>query len=148
MIRRALGPLTAILVAAAAAHAQIGATATVPLGADVPYTAGGIGFDEMQQLKEREKNFNLKLVFTLIEGNYVSDVQIVVSDATGKSLLVLDAPGPVMLAKLARGTYVVRATYEGAAQTRKITVGDRLRTEYLRWPSNPETDFPGPKATE
>ena len=43
---------------------------------------------------------------------------------------------------------VVRAAYAGNAQTRKITVGDRLRTEYLRWPSNPETDFPGPKSSE
>lgn len=46
------------------------------------------------------------------------------------------------------GDPLVEATYEGKRQSRKIKLGDRLHTEYLRWPSNPETDFPGPKATE
>ena len=61
---------------------------------------------------------------------------------------MLHAPGPVVLAKLPRGSYVVEATYEGNTQTRRIDVGERMHTEYVRWPSNPENDFPGPKATE
>ena len=102
----------------------------------------------MERLKARERKFNLMLVFTLVEGNYVSDVAVVVKNKEGNPVLVLHAPGPLVLAKLPRGAYVVEATYGSKTQTRRLDVRERMRTEYVRWPSNPETDFPGPKATE
>lgn len=114
----------------------------------VGYLTGGIGSDEMERMKAREGEFNLKLVFTLVEGNYVSDVAVVIKDKAGNPALVLFSPGPLVLAKLPRGAYSVEATYGNNTQTRRVDVSDRLRTEYVRWPSNPETDFPGPKATE
>ena len=43
-------------------------------------------------------------------------------------------------------TYTVTATYEGKPRTRKVTVGNRLSTAYLRWPSDPAKDFV-PRAT-
>lgn len=112
------------------------------------YATAGVGADEIARLKARESEFNVKLVFTLMEGNYLSDVAVVVNDRSGNPVLVLAAPGPMVLAKLPPGAYVVQATYEGRTVTRKLDVRERLRTEYLRWPSNPETDFPGPKGTE
>jgi len=148
MIARVVTCVIAALLAAGVAHAQSGATATRSGTGAIEYVTGGVGSDEMQQLTAREKEFNLKLVFTLVEGNYVSDVDVAVQDASGKSLLAVSARGPIVLAKLPRGSYVIQASYEGKTQTRKVTVGERLRTEYLRWPSNPETDFPGPKANE
>lgn len=116
--------------------------------ASIDYMASGVGADEVERLKAREKDFNLKLVFTLVEGNYVSDVAVTVKDKTGNPVLVLFSPGPLVLVKLPRGSYVLEATYENNKQTRKVDVRERLRTEYVRWPSNPQTDFPGPKATE
>jgi hypothetical protein len=112
------------------------------------HVTGGIGTDEMQRLKAQEKDFNLKLVFTLVEGNYLSDVAVTIKDINGKPLLNLNAQGPLVLAKLPRGAYVVHATYEGKEQIRKVSVAERLRTEYFRWSGNPETDFPGPKQHE
>jgi hypothetical protein len=126
----------------AGAHAQ-----TAQTGA-VGYLAGGVGADEMERMKAREGEFNLKLVFTLVEGNYVSDVAVVIKDKAGNPALVLFSPGPLVLAKLLPGAYSIEATYGNNTQTRRVDVSDRLRTEYVRWPSNPETDFPGPKATE
>ena len=148
MIRRVGILLLTVLFASAPAHAQSTASAGGTGKAAVSYAAGGIGIDEMQKLQARENEFNLKLVCTLVEGNYVSDVEVAVKDAAGQSLLTLTAQGPVVLARLPHGSYVVEATYDGKTQTRNVKLGDRLRTEYLRWPSNPETDFPGPKATE
>jgi hypothetical protein len=148
MTTRVLACLLAALLAAGAAHAQIGATAARSGTGAIEYVTGGIGSDQMEQLKAREKDFNLKLVFTLVEGNYLSDVNVAIKDAGGKPLLTVNAQGPIVLAKLPRGSYTVEATYEGKAQTRKVAVAERLRTEYLRWPSNPETDSPGPKRTE
>jgi hypothetical protein len=135
--------ILAMIVFLAAIAAPPQSQAATPAG--VPFASGGVGADEMQRLKAREKEFNLKLVFTLVEGNYLSDVAVVVKDAAGKPVLTAQAPGPILLAKLARGSYTVDATYEGRTLTRNLKVGDRLHTEYLRWPSNPQTDFPGPK---
>ena len=112
------------------------------------YLAGGVGADDIARLTARQGEFNVKLVFTLVEGNYVSDVAVVVRDKSGKAVLAVTSPGPLLLAKLQRGSYVVTSTYDGQTLTRRIDVRERLRTEYIRWPSNPETDFPGPKASE
>jgi hypothetical protein len=109
----------------------------------VPYVSGGVGEDALARLKAREKEFNLKLVFTLTEGNYLADVGVSIADASGKALVEHVTDGPVFMARLPAGTYVVAARYSGSAQTRKVSLSaGRLHTEYLRWPSDPRTDFP------
>jgi hypothetical protein len=113
----------------------------------VEYVSGGIGENAQQQLNERAKDYNLKLVFTLNEGNYIADVDVAVKDAKGRTVVQDVAEGPIFLAKLPAGQYNVTANYEGKSQTRKLRVGKGLRTEYLRWPSNPEVDNPLPRET-
>ena len=58
------------------------------------------------------------------------------------------SPGPIVLVRLPNGEYTVDATYDGKTQTRKLAAGERMRTESLRWPSDPEKDFPGPKDSD
>lgn len=109
----------------------------------VPYVSGGVGEDALARLKAREKEFNLKLVFTLTEGNYLADVGVSIADASGRPLVEHVTDGPIFMARLPAGTYVVTARYSGSAQTRKVSLSaGRLHTEYLRWPSDPRTDFP------
>jgi hypothetical protein len=143
-----------VVLAAAPAHAQSSKDAdglkhvNVEKSAEgVEYVSGGIGEDAQQQLNERAKDFNLKLVFTLNEGNYIADVNVAVKDAKGRTVVEDLAEGPIFLAKLPPGQYNVTANYDGKTQTRKLRVGQGLRTEYLRWPSNPETDNPLPRET-
>ena len=112
---------------------------------NVPIISGGIGFDDQQFVAAREREYNLKLLFTLNEGNYISDVDVVIQDAGGRTLAQHETSGPFMLAKLPSGSYNVVATYEGKRQTRRVNVGAGLRTEQFRWPSNPSTDFPAQK---
>lgn len=117
---------------------------SVAMLSNVPFVSGGVGFDDQQSLAARAREFNLKLLFTLNEGNYVADVGVVIQDAGGRTLLQHEAPGPFLMAKLPGGTYTVTATYEGKTQTRRVSVGNGMRTEHFRWPSNPQTDFPLP----
>ncbi|RSL37836.1 hypothetical protein CEP53_015448, partial [Fusarium sp. AF-6] len=99
-----------------------------------------------ERLKAREREFNLKLVFTLVEGNYVADVGVTIKNAAGKTMVEHVADGPFFMAKLPAGAYSVTTVYEGKTQTRKVSIRDgRLHTEYIRWPSNPATDFPLPR---
>ncbi|MEK6593506.1 MAG: hypothetical protein AABZ67_10515 [Pseudomonadota bacterium] len=111
----------------------------------VSFVSGGIGVDSEERLKAREKEFNLKLVFTLVEGNYLSDVGVSIKNAGGKTLVEHVADGPFFLAKLPAGTYTVATSYEGKNQIRKVSVGAGLKTEYFRWASNPQTDYVLPR---
>lgn len=111
-------------------------------GAAIPFISGGIGADAIAELKAKEPQYNLKLVFSLIEGNYVADVNVVLKSATGAVVLEHLADGPIFLARLPDGNYTAAVTYRGSTQTRPIKVGEKLHTEYFRWPSNPETDLP------
>ena len=107
------------------------------------YISGGIGETEQEQLVAREKEFNLKLVFSLIEGNYVADVGVVVTDAKGRKIAEHVAEGPFFMARLPAGDYQISATYDGKSVFRKTRItANRLRTEYFRWPANPEDDLP------
>lgn len=108
----------------------------------IEYVAGGIGVEAQERFNKLAKDrFNLKLVFTLNEGNYIADVNVAVKDARGRTVVEEMADGPYLLAKIPRGRYTVTATYDGKTVTRTMQVGAGLRTAYLRWPSNPATDF-------
>jgi hypothetical protein len=130
-----------IMVFALLGTAAAPAAEKVPAAGNVSFLSGGVGIDSEQQIKAREKEFNLKLVFTLVEGNYLADVGVRVTDPAGKTVIEHVADGPFFLAKLPAGTYTVTATYNGKTQTRKVSVGERLQTAYLRWPSNPQVDL-------
>ena len=146
----------ALLLAAGAAHAQSGPKGRCPGYPDCPrmaeqkaqstagpqvkkageisYLSGGVGKPEREQLRALEKDFNLKLVFSMADGKYVANVKIVVSDAKGRKLLEHVADGPFFMARLPAGEYSVAATFAGKTQTRKIGVAaNRLHTEHLRW---------------
>ena len=104
----------------------------------ISYLSGGVGKSEREQLRAREKEFNLKLVFTQVDGKFVASVKVVVSDAKGRKLLEHVADGPFFMARLPAGQYSVAATYAGKTQTRKIEVAaNRMRTEHLRWSGTP-----------
>lgn len=114
----------------------------------VTFVSGGIGSASQEQLKAYEKEFNLKLVFTLVEGNFLADVGVTIKNAAGKTLVEHLADGPYFLAKLPAGKYSVSAVYEGKVLTRQVSARDgRLHTEHLRWPGNPGTDFALPPAS-
>lgn len=114
----------------------------------VSFVAGGIGVASQERLKAIEKEFNLKLVFTLVEGNYLADIAVAVKDAKDKTVIEHMADGPFFLARLPAGTYAVTAARNGETQTRKVMVrAGRLLTEHMRWPSKPGIDFPLPRAS-
>jgi hypothetical protein len=100
----------------------------------VSYVSGGVGTDSVDRLSSLARDFNLKFVFALKSGEYVSGVKVTIADAAGKQLLDTTSEGPWFLAKLPAGSYQISATFEGNAVSRKITVeAAKLRTIDLRW---------------
>lgn len=122
--------VSALFLSAGAAHSD----AIVRTAGGISYVSGGVGADSIDELSMISGNFNLKLVFALQAGNYVSDVQVVIADASGKTLLDTTSAGPWFLAKLPVGNYQIVATLGDHVIKRQIAVGTaKLQTIDLRW---------------
>jgi hypothetical protein len=107
--------------------------------AAVPAITGGVSLNARDALRTQERDANLKMVFALNTGNYVSDVQVKVVDSKGNVVIDDTSNGPWLLAKLPPGTYTATATYNGKPITQKFTVGKSgLRTAQFRWPASVE----------
>ena len=112
----------------------ISADATVQTSGGVSYVSGGVGDSSISKLESLAKDFNLKLVFALQSGNYVSDVKVVIADAKGKTLVDATSAGPWFLVKLPAGSYQIVATFAGKDVKRPITLGTaKLQTVDFRW---------------
>jgi hypothetical protein len=122
---------SALLVPVASANSD---DAVVKTTGGVSYVSGGVGTDSIDHLSSLAGDFNLKLVFALNSGSYVSDVGVVIADAAGKTLLDTTSDGPWFLARLPVGNYQIVATFGGNAVRRQVAVGTaKLRTVDFRW---------------
>jgi hypothetical protein len=113
----------------------------------ITFVSGGIGSDSRENLAAREKSYNFKLVLTLDgSGTYVSDARITLSSAAGKKLVEHVTEGPLFLAGLPAGAYVVTATFRNVTHAKKFQVrADRLHTEHMRWLADATQDVTLPR---
>ena len=102
----------------------------------IAYISGGVGADSIEKLNAHSKDFNLRLVFAMTSGDYLSDVGVSIKDASGRTLLQTTSDGPWFLIKLPAGNYQIVATFAGTALTRQAAVGaTELRLVDMRWTS-------------
>lgn len=110
--------------------------AIVRTAGGVPYVSGGVGTESIDRLNSLAGDFNLKLVFALKSGDYVSGVKVTIADAAGKTLLDATSEGPWFLSRLPAGNYQIVATFAGKPEKRAIAVGaEKIRTIDFRWAS-------------
>ena len=101
---------------------------------DVPYLSGGVGADAREELLAKEKEYNLKIVAAERSGDYLAGVKVVIESARKEQVLDTTMEGPILLAKLAPGTYTIRAVNDGQTLTRTVTVpAQGLGRVDLRW---------------
>jgi hypothetical protein len=109
-------------------------TATGAQAQPVPVLSDGVGIEAQQALIPRQREFNLKLVFTLREGDYVAGVAVKITDGGARVVLEQIAAGPILLVRLPAGRYTATLTHEGVTQTRQFTLrGKGLHSEQVRW---------------
>jgi hypothetical protein len=102
--------------------------------ADVPYMSGGAGADAREELLAKEKEYNLKIIVAEKSGDYLAGVKVVIESARKMQVLDTTMEGPILLAKLAPGTYTIRATSDGQTLTRTVTIpAQGLRQVDFRW---------------
>lgn len=127
---------TASLVPALVPMANADNDAVVRTSGGVSYVSGGIGTDSTDRLDSLAKDFNLKLVFAMNSGNYVTGVRVAIADAAGRTVLDTTSEGPWFLTRVPAGNYQVVATFAGNSVKRQVAVGSSaLRTVDFRWAS-------------
>jgi hypothetical protein len=113
--------LGAMLLVSVSAYAieddASGATAN-----SIPMISGGIGDNEMDELKAVENQYNLKLIFTEGSGEYLSDVPVHVQDHKGHTVLDTVTKGPVLLLSLPQGSYKIKAGQQSVVREQNVTV--------------------------
>jgi hypothetical protein len=123
-------------------HTQLFAATAVALltfslearAADVPYISGGVGADAREELLAKEKEYNLKIIAAATSGDYLADVKIVIESSRKEPVLDTTMEGPILLAKLAPGTYTIKATSDAQTITRTVTIPPQgLREVDFRW---------------
>lgn len=136
------------LYTAVAAGIVLGTVALVPVAnaqgeesvqnaGGVSYVSGGVGTTSIDRLAALARDFNLKLVFALKSGDYVSNVKVTIANAAGKTLVDTTSEGPWLMAKLPAGNYKIAATFAGNAEKRTIAVGaEKMKTVDFRWASD------------
>jgi len=130
--------LAAFLAGSLAAVSGVSASddAVVQTAGSVTYVSGGVGTESIDRLNALAADFNLKLVFALSSGEYVSGVRVAIADAKGTTVLEATSDGPWFLARLPNGNYQVVATHADKALKRPVSVGPgKIRTVDFRWAS-------------
>lgn len=128
--------IAAILLGTASIAFAAGADgdAIVHSAGGVSYVSGGVGTESADRLTSIAGDFNLKLVFAMKSGAYVTGVRVGIADAAGKPLVDAQSEGPWFLTRLPAGNYQVVATFAGNAVKQRVAIGTaKLETIDFRW---------------
>ena len=102
------------------------------------FISGGVGKDESSAILGAGKTWPLTLELAQAaqpRAEYISDVQVKITDTKGNVVLDADSAGPYLLVKLPPGKYMLDATYNSVALHRKLNLEPgRGKKISLIWP--------------
>ena len=90
----------------------------------ITYVTGGVGDEEVAQLKSSVHNYNLHLLMSAPGGAFIGDVTVNIADAGGANVLMVQNAGPYFYAKLLPGKYTVELNEDGQARKLAMTIKD------------------------
>lgn len=100
----------------------------------VTYLTGGIGEDDVQQLRAAAAKYDLRVTFASKTGAYLSDIDVSISTESKREVLSIRTEGPLLFVNVPPGRYLLAANYAGKAQTKHVTVPPKGAVEIvLRW---------------
>jgi hypothetical protein len=131
--------LRAVVLAGALSVSNIyGADLQPLINAHINYVNGGIGQEEAEALRAEARMYPLELMFSRRgdgeRAEFVADVHLQILDTAGQVIVDRASQGPIFLAHLPDGQYIVTAEYQGRTQTRRIAVsGSRREALSFYW---------------
>ena len=101
----------------------------------ISYVSGGVSDSEQAAIKEMGKDYNLQVLMALEEGNYLSDVDVTITNGQGDTVLQTVTSGPMLFAQLPAGSYTVHAKApEGEEQQQTVQVASSGQAQVdFRW---------------
>lgn len=119
-----------------ATYALLGALVSMSVPAyAVPIVTGGVGDEGRAAIRSMQNDYSLKVVFAGERGIFLSDVNVQILDHQGNLVVDNVTDGPMLLAALPPGHYVLQASTDGLTRRQSFTVGaGGLRTLYVRFP--------------
>jgi hypothetical protein len=91
----------------------------------VTYRTGGIGQSEAAAMKQAENNYPLSLEFIAKaepRNWFLANVEVTIKNSKGATALKTFSDGPMLLATLPDGRYIITATDNGKSETRRVNV--------------------------
>jgi hypothetical protein len=127
------------LCAALSCGAQVEAQIYYP-NRDTSPRSGGVGDTSYDAMEDAQNNYSFKAVFTGEKGIYLSNVGVQIIGRRGQEFVNGTTDGPMLLADLPPGPYVLNASAEGFEKTQKFKISkkQRLKTIYVRFPISDE----------
>jgi hypothetical protein len=124
------------------AHAQAPKTLTSPSG--IAYITGGIGEEEVLEMRPYAKNFTLNLLFSEgISGRSVTDVNVNIYNERDERVFRIVGSKPMLYVNLPAGTYTILANNNGQKLRHKLTIeGNTNKKVILNWKNTVEEDMP------
>jgi hypothetical protein len=80
------------------------------------FMSGGVGTEERNEMMQQANQYDLALSFAARSGDYLSDVNVVITDDRGKEIVNTTTAGPLFYAELPGGRYNIKATYDGHSE--------------------------------
>ena len=75
-------------------------------------------------MRQNAPKYSLRMEFSeRRDGEFVTDVNLAISDPKGRTVFALPSAGPMTDIMLPPGTYRVSASYEGKTETQEVAVG-------------------------
>lgn len=98
---------------------------TIKTHGQTEFISGGVGKDESEAMLRAGKEWPLALELAQNaqpRAEYISDVQVKITDTKGNVVLDADSAGPYLLVKLPPGNYVLDAVYNSVTLHRKLNL--------------------------
>lgn len=96
----------------------------------INYLAGGVGEEELAQIKAVQDSYNVQLLFAEKTGAYVADVKVLISGKDGIPLATIEHCGPLVLLRLPAGKFAISATYQGKTLQQRLAISDTTRQRH------------------
>lgn len=99
----------------------------------IRYATGGISVEERMAMNKMNENYNLRLMFALKSGHYLSDIQVDIRNIDGDRLLLKESNGPLFLVSLPAGRYSITTTHKNHTIVKTVPVSMDFQTVMFHW---------------
>jgi hypothetical protein len=122
---RSLTAALAALGLAAPAFASGDVLPTPRKAGEITYLSGGVGEREQKAIEREADDYDLQVTIDRPDGAYLAGSAVRIETPDGTDVLDTTAQGPMFLAQLPRGRYVLHASLDGyRSEKRVVDVSD------------------------